>query len=78
MARSWRSQIADEVRACSMMAPRDRKKVSKVLCGKTAVCVECGWEAWGGRCEAEAKQHARETGHAPTLQVSYDIHVDGS
>ena len=71
MTRSWRAQIADEVRAASMSGPKG--KTIKYLRSKTAHCSECQIE-WTGRfCERDAKRHACETGHTVSVEALFDI-----
>lgn len=40
---------------------------------KTACCHDCTFEVTGRFAERDARRHAEETGHIPTLEVTYDI-----
>ena len=51
-----------------------RARGYKILATKMACCHDCGFEVTGTFAEREARRHADETGHVPTLEVAYDIH----
>ncbi len=57
------------------MAKRKRSNGSTVkwLVHKRAICHECRFEDEGKFAESAANKHALETGHIPTLEVTYDI-----
>ncbi|MBO9428313.1 hypothetical protein [Sulfitobacter sp. R18_1] len=47
----------------------------KYLVHKLATCHECNFQSDGRYAERDARNHALETGHIPTLEVAYDISV---
>jgi hypothetical protein len=48
-------------------------KIRKYQTDKCATCSDCELEWWGKNCEADAKQHTKETGHITTLHIQMDV-----
>lgn len=54
---------------------RDGKDTYVVRFDGHAVCHDCGAEVSGSaQAQRWARKHAVETGHSPTVNISYDVH----
>lgn len=54
---------------------RDGKETIVVNMGADAHCIDCGDEVMGKQDAWRwARRHAEETGHCPTVMVTYDVH----